>query len=241
MGSASAAGPGWFKIWEDGYNSTTGKWCVDKLIANKGLLSVELPTGLPAGYYLVRPEILALQNAVRGEPQFYLGCAQLYVQQGPEAPLKVPDDQSVSIPGYVTPDTPGLKYNLYEKPLKEFPIPGPKVFRPEGKASGSSSVDRMEGGVPSDCILKNANWCAKALPSYSTEEGCWASVKNCYDQGKVCYDTVPPSGSTNCQVWQGYCKKLEGGCKSGNPKGPEELQAKESKADAPRKMLPKPS
>ncbi|KAJ3472383.1 hypothetical protein NLG97_g11034 [Lecanicillium saksenae] len=63
MFSDPAAGPGWFKIWEDGYDNKTREWCTDRLIRHDGLLSVDLPTGLAPGYYLVRPEILALHWA----------------------------------------------------------------------------------------------------------------------------------------------------------------------------------
>lgn len=235
----SAAGPGWFKIWEDGLDTASGKWCVDRLIASKGLLSVNLPTGLPAGYYLVRPEILALHNAVDGDPQFYVGCAQIYVQQGPDGPLNIPDGQSVSIPGYVSADTPGVKFNIYKKPLPKYTIPGPKVFIPQGKPSSSSTAKQAQGGIRVDCILKNANWCAKQVPNFSTEDGCWAAVKNCYNQSKTCWSSAPPTGSANCKTWQDYCKKLESGCDSGQTKGPAEFKGKEIMAEVPG-PIPKP-
>lgn len=37
--SNNAAGDGWFKIMEDGYDSTAGKWCTEKLIPNDGHLA----------------------------------------------------------------------------------------------------------------------------------------------------------------------------------------------------------
>ena len=98
ISSDKSAGSGWFKIWEDGLDTTTGTWCVDRLIETKGLLSVDLPAGLPAGYYLVRPEILALHSAPIGDPQFYTGCAQIFVQEGPNENLRIPSENQVSIP-----------------------------------------------------------------------------------------------------------------------------------------------
>ena len=42
-----------FKIAEDGLDSS-GKWGVDRLIANKGKATVTIPSCLPAGNYLLR-------------------------------------------------------------------------------------------------------------------------------------------------------------------------------------------
>ena len=57
----NAVGDGWFKIFSEDYNSDTEKWCTENLITNNGHLSVQIPTDLEAGYYLVRSELLALQ------------------------------------------------------------------------------------------------------------------------------------------------------------------------------------
>ncbi|KAK2591103.1 hypothetical protein QQS21_011214 [Conoideocrella luteorostrata] len=234
----AAPGPGWFKIWEDGYNNKTMKWCVDTLVENNGLLSVRLPPGLPSGNYLVRPEILALQNAVKGDPQFYTGCAQLSVEQGPDVALKIPSVNSVSIPGYVSLNDAGLKYDLYQKPLAEYKMPGPAVFIPTGQVSGKASV-KGEGAVPGDCIVKNANWCAKPVPSFSDESGCWASDKDCWSQMKICFDTAPPSGSAGCKTWETYCKQLQKSCESKAFNGPPQIAEKEKTVDLPGK-IPQP-
>lgn len=62
---ASATGPipktGWFKIYEDGY--ANGKWGVDKLIANKGKVTVKIPDCIAPGDYLLRGELIALHSA----------------------------------------------------------------------------------------------------------------------------------------------------------------------------------
>ena len=59
---ADALGPipnsGWFKIYEDGY--ANGVWAVDKLIANKGALTVTIPSCIAPGDYLFRGELIAL-------------------------------------------------------------------------------------------------------------------------------------------------------------------------------------
>lgn len=69
MKTDSAAGGGWFKIWEDGYDEATKQWCTEKLIADGGHLRVNIPDSLPSGYYLVRPELLARKLLSRDNPQ----------------------------------------------------------------------------------------------------------------------------------------------------------------------------
>lgn len=222
----AASGPEWFKIWEDGYNNRTRKWCVDTLIEKNGLLSVKLPTGLPRGAYLARPEILALHNAAIGDAQFYTGCAQIYVEQGPDVALIVPEGKSVSIPGHVSASDAGLKYNLYQKNQPEYKIPGPGVFIPTGQVSGKPFASKAEGAVPEDCIVKNANWCAKPVPRISDEESCWASVKDCWAQGEKCWATAPPSGNSGCKTWERYCEQIQQSCHSGARSGPPEMAEK---------------
>ena len=234
---------GWFKIFEEGYDASTGQWCTDKLSANNGLLTVSLPAGLPAGSaYLVRPEILALHRAQVGDPQFYIGCAQIYLQpptegtgtagpnQNQRSLLEIPSEYKVSIPGYVKAGDPSVSFNIYE-PVYPYPIPGPPVFTPDpsnikkkSAAAGSSTKNLLAAGielVPSTCLLKNANWCGVEVPSYSTESGCWDASEDCWQQEKACYDSAPPSGHANCAVWdQKKCTVIQAACAAGNFEGP---------------------
>ncbi|EPE09983.1 endoglucanase b [Ophiostoma piceae UAMH 11346] len=234
---------GWFKIFEEGYDASTGQWCTDKLSASNGLLTVSLPAGLPAGSaYLVRPEILALHRAQVGDPQFYVGCAQIYLEpptedtatasqsQNQRSLLAIPSEYKVSIPGYVKAGDPSVSFNIYE-PVYPYPIPGPPVFTPdlsntkkESAATVSSTDNLLAAGielVPSTCLVKNANWCGVEVPSYSTEAGCWDASENCWQQEKACYDSAPPSGHANCAVWdQQKCTVIQAACAAGSFNGP---------------------
>ncbi|CEJ88073.1 hypothetical protein VHEMI04602 [[Torrubiella] hemipterigena] len=242
MATTPAAGDGWFKIWEDGYDEEKKTWCVDRLIANKGLLSVDLPTGLPAGYYLVRPEVLALHNADKGDPQFYAGCAQVHIEDGPSGPLHIPAEYEVSIPGYVDAKSPGVNFNIYKKPMDKYQVPGPKVYIPSVGKAGKAALTKEKqqiGNIPDDCLLKNANWCGKAIGAYSGETGCWIGVKDCWTQSKDCWKSAPPSGGANCAVWDSYCTSMEDECNSGSFRGPPKFSAKEKLAPVPG-AIPKP-
>lgn len=63
----------WFKIWEDGFNPADQSWGVDRMVANKGKVTFQIPECIAAGQYLLRHEMIALHGA-----NSYPG-AQLYV------------------------------------------------------------------------------------------------------------------------------------------------------------------
>jgi len=64
---ADATGPvpeqGWFKIFHDGFTAEDGKWAIDRMNANEGLVTVKIPECLPDGDYLLRGEVIALHQA----------------------------------------------------------------------------------------------------------------------------------------------------------------------------------
>lgn len=213
------AGDGWFKIFDHGYDASTSRWCTDEIIDNKGLLSVNLPKGLEGGYYLARPEILALHNALpsKNDPQFYTGCAQIFLESsgnlGPES--------TVSIPGYVKYGEPSTSWDIYSQDNSKYPVPGPAVAKLVAKAdSASIASTQTEGAKPDDCILENANWCGKEVASYSDETGCWASSKTCWDQSKACWDAAPPTGGANCKIWENKCTSIDDACNAKSFNGP---------------------
>ncbi|KAK0742164.1 glycosyl hydrolase family 61-domain-containing protein [Apiosordaria backusii] len=222
ISTSSPSGGGWFKIYSSGYDSGSKEWSARKLIADKGLLSFSLPSGLPTGYYLARSEILAIHDVSGSGPQFFVNCAQLFVSGSTSGSLSIPSDKSVSIPGYLSSSDPGLTYNIYESnpDSKPYTIVGPASFRPGG-AGPSTNAKQTDGVIPSGCILKNANWCAREVPDYTNENECWKASDDCWAQLDVCYKTAPPSGSRGCRVWQEKkCDVIVEACRSGEWKGP---------------------
>lgn len=224
--SNNAAGDGWFKIMEDGYDSTAGKWCTEKLIPNDGHLGVIIPNDLAAGYYLVRPELLALQQADKtpADPQFYVGCAQIFLSSSGSA---VPPN-IVSIPGYISMSTPAMTFNIYDQPMKlPFPDFGPPLY-----TAGSSKRDlearamtQTIGLKPDACVMENANWCGFMPSSYSDETGCYAASQNCSVQATDCYNSAGPTGSKNCFNWENFCTKIRNDCGAGNYNGPPSISS----------------
>jgi len=216
----TAAGDGWFKIFDHGYNSATDRWCTDEIIDNNGLLSVSLPKGLKGGDYLARPEILALHAAKDRDPQEYTGCAQIFLQSSGNL---VPES-TVSIPGVLKYDTPSTNFDIYNTPASKYQIPGPPVAKltasPGQNKATTTALVQTAGLKPADCIMENANWCGKEVPEYSTEKACWASAQNCWDQSDVCFNTSPATGNAGCKIWQDKCTDINNKCTAGEWTGP---------------------
>ena len=223
--SNTATGDGWFKIFSQDYDSSAQKWCTEKIIDTNGYLSVKLPGDIAGGYYLVRTELLALQQADKtpADPQFYIGCAQVFLEsQGTNMP-----SNTVSIPGYINMDTnkAALTFNIYNEPMAlPYPMFGPPVFgssmKRDIKLEQRTPPAQTQGLPPANCVLENVNWCGIEQASYSTEDGCWAASSDCWNQAKTCYDTAGPTGSKNCPIWEAKCKGIQDACNAGNFNGP---------------------
>jgi hypothetical protein len=243
--STSAAGPGWFKLWDEGYDDNTGKWCTEKLNeTGDGLLAFNIPPSLPSGNWLFRSELLALHNARAGDPQFYVGCVQVFVESDVTGMLEIPAEKEVSIPGHVSMNEPGLGFNVYN-PVFPYPMPGPEVFIPASSSSSiissKTAIAQTQNRVPENYLIKNANWVGLEVSSYSTEDGCWAAAEECWDQTDQCYDSAPPTGNANCHVWESKCKGINEACDAGNFNGPPSRGIKLKSAEPePPSRIPEP-
>lgn len=180
-------GGGWFSIYRDAYDGT--QWCSEKLIPNDGHLTVTIPQDLAPGAYLVRPVVLALHQADKTppNPQFYPGCAQIFLTSDGTAQPK----DTVSIPGYVSFKDPAMTYHVWETPLKPFQWYG---ATPYVSGSGSkrnvhvrTTATQQEGLPPNGCLIPNDNWCGTTLPSCSDEGSCYT----------VCSDRLSTNSSAN--------------------------------------------
>lgn len=169
-----ATGDGWFNIYKDNYDAAAGLWCTEKLIPNNGHLTVTIPSDLEGGYYLIRPELLALHQADKTppDPQFYVGCAQVFLKSRGSAKPK----DTVSIPGYVDMSLPAMTYSVWTVPLKPFTPIGPSTYTSSSKrdlSTRDSQSTQTEGLPPANCLIPNDNWCGTAIPAYSDEGSCW--------------------------------------------------------------------
>ncbi|OXV07098.1 hypothetical protein Egran_05137 [Elaphomyces granulatus] len=202
IASNNAAGDGWFKIWESVYDNSTQTWGTTKMIQNNGHISVKIPDDIQGGSYLIRSELLALHAADNNppNPQFFVGCAQLYIMaKGCAQPSTVSIGE-----GTYTLNTPGMAYNIYTTPLAlPYPMNGPPVYQPgPGNGNGSYPPPQSEGLKPKGCIFVNGNWCGYEAPSYTDQNSCWNSSRMCWTQSRDCWNKTQPSGFHFCQAFQ---------------------------------------
>ncbi|KAI0205297.1 glycosyl hydrolase family 61-domain-containing protein [Astrocystis sublimbata] len=207
--SQDPTGPGFFKLWEYGYDEQSQTWATEKLIANDGIVSVQIPSNMPTGKYLIRPEIIALYNLAAGPAQFYIGCAQVSVENGSSKRLSISANHLTNIPGYIKASDPAVNFNSHPDAVKNFPyiLGGPEVHEFHGTKetteiafsplNGDASVDN--GPVPSAMPTPEAanppnGELNNALP-VSSDGSCGSS------SGFIC------SGSVygDCCSGKGYC------------------------------------
>ncbi|KAI9842201.1 MAG: hypothetical protein M1837_007414 [Sclerophora amabilis] len=217
----TASGDGWFKIWDESYDSTANKWCTEKVNDDNGHLSVNIPKDIAGGYYLVRPELVALHAAADNppDPQFYTGCAQIYLQSNGTAK---PTD-TVSIPGYVKAGEEAMTYNVWDQPLKlPYPMYGPPAYKGSDSdvVSDVEQEPQNEGFKEPNTVLESGNWCATELEKYSDEKGCWDTGKKCWNQNDECWKADPPTGGRNCKIWEQRCHDINDNCRARNFNGP---------------------
>lgn len=122
----------WFKIAQLGQISygagggTAGVWAADQLRSAGGAWSINIPSSIKAGNYVLRNEIIALHSAYSvGAAQLYPQCANIQITGGGTAtPVGV-----VGTSLYNESD-PGVHYNIYNDESKPvYPMPGPPLCK----------------------------------------------------------------------------------------------------------------
>ncbi|THH28708.1 hypothetical protein EUX98_g5486 [Antrodiella citrinella] len=114
---SDVTGLSWFKIWQDGYETSTHQWGSDHLFLNGGNATFTIPSCLAAGQYLLRVEDISLAQATS-----YPG-AEFYIQitgSGSSQPA------GVAFPGAYKSADPGIVTDIYE--VTTYTPPGPAVF-----------------------------------------------------------------------------------------------------------------
>ncbi|KAJ7095870.1 glycoside hydrolase family 61 protein [Mycena belliarum] len=154
----------WFKIQQSGRDSS-GKWVQAQL--NSGApANLSLPSNLAAGNYLLRHEIIALQNAVsQGGAEFYASCSQLTVGgSGSGVPAT---GELVKLPGAYSATDPGILVDVYANPNAPYTFPGPPIaaFVSSGASGGASSGGVMVPPVSPSMSRPTATSTTAAAPS----------------------------------------------------------------------------
>jgi hypothetical protein len=133
----------YFKIDEKGWEN--GKWATQELIANNNSWTVTIPSDIAAGNYLIRHELLALQEGSRElGAQFYPMCANLKITGGGSA-----NPEGVTFPGAYKTNDPGILVDIFNG-ISKYTIPGPAVYGSGSSAAPSSSQDPVESPTSKD-------------------------------------------------------------------------------------------
>ncbi|KAL2131708.1 hypothetical protein VTI74DRAFT_4727 [Chaetomium olivicolor] len=116
----------WFKIYQDG-PSGLGTSSITWPSTGKSTVSVQLPSCLANGDYLLRVEHIGLHEASTiGGAQLYLACAQLTVTGGTGT---LNTGTLVSFPGAYKATDPGILFELYWPIPTSYVNPGPPVVK----------------------------------------------------------------------------------------------------------------
>lgn len=103
--------------------SNPGVWASDDLMSNGLAWTVEIPSSLAPGNYVLRHEIIGLHSAGQANgAQAYPQCINIEVTGSGSATPSGGDFTT-----FYTAEDPGILFNLYEE-FSEYPIPGPAVW-----------------------------------------------------------------------------------------------------------------
>ncbi|KAI9567868.1 glycoside hydrolase family 61 protein [Boletus coccyginus] len=135
----------WFKISQLGTESDNATWYQANIMAGMPA-NVTIPSNIESGNYLLRTELISLQNAMlQGGAEFYPGCIQLSI--GGSGTGTATSSEECTLPGCYSDTDPGiLDPTAYDPPI-DYVFPGPPVAA--FVSSGGSSTTPTAGSPSS--------------------------------------------------------------------------------------------
>ncbi|KAE8334642.1 glycosyl hydrolase family 61-domain-containing protein [Aspergillus arachidicola] len=155
-----------FKIEEAGLldnSKSPGRWASDELMAANNTWTVNIPSDIAAGNYVLRHEIIALHNAMSNNgAQAYMQCINLKITGGgTAAPKGIPATQ------FYKPTDPGILVDIFNN-LRTYVIPGPALYH--GGSASPTSTPIIPTGPSSTAVSSTPAWTTTAaLPSYPSQ------------------------------------------------------------------------
>ncbi|GIK06039.1 hypothetical protein Aspvir_010157 [Aspergillus viridinutans] len=143
-----------FKIEEAGLldnSKSPGRWASDELMAANNTWTVNIPSDIAAGNYVLRHEIIALHNAVEDNgAQAYPQCINLKVTGGGTAtPKGIPATQ------FYTPTDPGILVDIFHN-LATYVIPGPALYK--GGDTAPTTIAVLPTAASSTALSSSPAW-----------------------------------------------------------------------------------
>jgi hypothetical protein len=147
-----------FKIEEAGLidnSKSPGRWASDELMAANNTWTVNIPSDIAAGNYVLRHEIIALHNAMKDNgAQAYPQCINLKVTGGSTAtPRGIPATQ------FYKPTDTGILVDIFNN-LRTYVIPGPAFYH--GRGAAPTSTAAIPTGTSSTAMYSTRPWTTPA-------------------------------------------------------------------------------
>ncbi|KAL5482497.1 hypothetical protein ACEPAI_9091 [Sanghuangporus weigelae] len=160
----------WFKIDEQGESADgdSSTWAQAKLLDGSPA-TVTIPNGLKAGNYLVRHEIVSLQNSVSaGGAEYYPSCLQVTVGGNDNGE----PSETVHFPGAYSETDPGILGDFYTSGYS-YVFPGGSVATISGSdsssgSSGSGSSDGPASSTRSSSPTSSTTASSTSIPAASS-------------------------------------------------------------------------
>jgi hypothetical protein len=141
-----------FKIEEAGLldnSKSPGRWASDELMAANNTWTVNIPSDIAAGNYVLRHEIIALHNAREDNgAQAYPQCINLKVTGGGTATPK-----GIPATHFYTPTDPGILVDIFNN-LATYVIPGPALY--EGRDAAPTTIAVPPTGASSTALSSSS-------------------------------------------------------------------------------------
>jgi len=120
----------WHKIDQlgliSGTQETDGYWASDVMIANNNSWTVQIPSTIKTGNYVVRHETIALHAAASANgAQDYPFCFNLAITGTGTDGLTTGGTLGTAL---YTPTDPGILFDIYSNPIPAYTIPGPALY-----------------------------------------------------------------------------------------------------------------
>jgi hypothetical protein len=195
-----------FKIGEAGLldnSESPGRWASDDLMAANNTWTVNIPSDIAAGNYVLRHEIIALHNAMRDNgAQAYPQCINLKVIGDGTATPK-----GISATQFYKPTDPGILVDIFSN-LRAYTIPGPSLYN-GGDAAPTSTVVTPTGASSTAVYSTGA---AQGCEYGSGQSSPYTSAPVTTDPTWASYKRQPSCGRQNRHVYRGFdSKKISAG------------------------------
>ncbi|KAF3315445.1 hypothetical protein TWF173_003365 [Orbilia oligospora] len=198
--SWDGSGANWFKFEQRGPSFSGGSVTWPMSVS----YDVTIPSGVPSGQWLLRAEQIGIHNPYpAGDPQFYIGCAQLQITNGGSC-----SPNYFSIPGHISATDPGITVNIYSN-FNSYTFPGPAVQACNGGGGGNPTTTAARTTTAAQTTLVTRTTTAATTARTTTTAARTTTTPAGSTGGSPLYGQcggIGWTGPTSCS--QGTCKEL---------------------------------